>query len=202
MTTTDPRSARTSRGTPGGRTPPAGAGASRPWPAPAAASSACLLPTAGAAPGRQRRPRRRRPSTARRRGAAAPWRSHHLCMHGSVHTIQEGKRRKAPVRSREQDARRERNQQMLHGRPLYSHLWPSRADALLPNGGNRKHTGMGGSETDSPGRGPGSGTALATRAAASQSTGQLARDRCCLSPLARSARNAGTAYFISDTITI
>lgn len=107
MTTTDPRSARTSRGTPGGRTPPAGAGASRPWPAPAAASSACLLPTAGAAPGRQRRPRRRRPSTARRRGAAAPWRSHHLCMHGSVHTIQEGKRRKAPVRSREQDARRE-----------------------------------------------------------------------------------------------
>lgn len=116
-------------------------------------------------------------------------------------SIQEGKRRKAPVRSREQDARRERNQQMLHGRPLYSHLWPSRADALLPNGGNRKHTGMGGSETDSPGRGPGSGTTLATRAAASQ-TGQLARDRCCLSPLARSARNAGTAYFISDTITI
>lgn len=201
MTTTDPRSARTSRGTPGGRTPPAGAGASRPWPAPAAASSACLLPTAGAAPGRQRRPRRRRPSTARRRGAAAPWRSHHLCMHGSVHTIQEGKRRKAPVRSREQDARREVTSRCCTaGRSTLT--FGHRARMLCSRTGGIGNTrGWVEVEPIPPGRGPGGGTALATRAAASQ-TGQLARDRCCLSPLARSARNAGTAYFISDTITI
>lgn len=135
--------------------------------------------------------------------SAATWSSSALAKPPSVHAwIRPYKRAKEERRPSEAENKMlDGNQQMLHGRPLYSHLWPSRADALLPNGGNRKHTGMGGSETDSPGRGPGSGTALATRAAASQ-TGQLARDRCCLSPLARSARNAGTAYFISDTITI
>lgn len=138
--------------------------------------------------------------------SAATWSSSALAKPPSVHAWirpyhTRGQKKKGARQKQRTRCSTGSNQQMLHGRPLYSHLWPSRADALLPNGGNRKHTGMGGSETDSPGRGPGSGTALATRAAASQ-TGQLARDRCCLSPLARSARNAGTAYFISDTITI
>jgi hypothetical protein len=198
MTTTDPRSARTSRGTPGGRTPPAGAGASRPWPAPAAASSACLLPTAGAAPGRQRRPRRRRPSKARRRGAAAPWRSHHLCMHGSVHT--RGQKKKGARQKQRTRCSTGTSRCCTAGRS--SLTFGHRARMLCSRTGGIGNTrGWVEVEPIPPGRGPGGGTALATRAAASQ-TGQLARDRCCLSPLARSARNAGTAYFISDTITI